>query len=194
MSMKITKRILYGNEATPLKKMIGPNSHNWTLFVRAFEEDDLDVYNMIETVIFHLHESFPNSHRRVVSPPYTVTENGWGEFEALIEIVFKQNLGSITLKHFIVLFNQDKVKKSVVSHVCFDQIIIVNPPEEFVKLTLAPIAPEWKATLKSTSGFQDEKDALKKVQSKLQTELQNLEKEYHTLLSSACKKTNLLTE
>ncbi|ELP92362.1 YEATS domain containing protein, putative [Entamoeba invadens IP1] len=197
MSVKITKRILYGNEATLLKKQILNNTHTWTLFVRAFDDEDLELYNMIEVVIFHLHESFSSPHRRKEQPPFEITENGWGEFEALIEIVFKHNMGSITLKHFIMLFNQDKTKKNYVSHVCFDQVVFINPQEEVFKLLNSPaVYPNWKAgnALKNDDLFLEEKDALKKVQAKLQNELQTVESEYHNLLGLVCKKKNLLTE
>ncbi|EDR25055.1 YEATS domain-containing protein, putative [Entamoeba dispar SAW760] len=186
MSIKITKRVLYGNESTPLKKTVSNNTHNWTLFIRPFNEEDVELFNVIDSVTFHLHESFQNPHRRISQPPYEITEQGWGEFEAVIEISFKYNLGQITFKHFIILFNQDKTKKSAISHVCYDQFIFINPNEGAVKaLSTKPVLPpNWKQTPKGNNLFSEEKDALKRVQTKLNTTLEKLEKEYHQQLSS----------
>ena len=60
---KITKRFLYGNIATLLKKESAKNTHTWTIFLRPFDDEDVELYNVIECVIFHLHESFTNPHR-----------------------------------------------------------------------------------------------------------------------------------
>jgi hypothetical protein len=43
----------------------------------------------VEEVVFTLHPSFQNPIKTVTSPPFEVTEVGWGEFEAGIKIVFK---------------------------------------------------------------------------------------------------------
>ncbi|KAL7718242.1 YEATS domain-containing protein [Entamoeba marina] len=192
MNTKITKRILYGNTATPLKKTINNNSYSWTLFVQPYDEDDVELYNIIDCVIFHLHESFVSPHRKVSEPPYEITEQGWGEFDALIEIVFKHDLGSITLKHFIVLFSHEKTKKGTMSHICYDQFIFVNPVEEVMKLltTKTTSLINFKGIQRNNLWI-EEKEALKKVQAKLNEELTNLQKDYQSILDSSCRSVNL---
>jgi len=37
-------------------------------------------------VVFHLHNSFQNPLREMTLPPYEVTEQGWGEFEIIVEV------------------------------------------------------------------------------------------------------------
>ena len=131
--MKITKKIIFGNETVPLKRQQNNTStHQWTLFIRPFDESDLSVYNVIDSVTFHLHESFQNSHRKVTQPPFQIIESGWGEFDAVIEVMFKYNLGSITYKHTIILFNQERKAKNAFTHVAFDQLIFINPSDEAI--------------------------------------------------------------
>ena len=48
-----------------------------------------DISYFIEKVTFKLHPSFQQAVREVTSPPFEVTEKGWGEFEATIRIHFK---------------------------------------------------------------------------------------------------------
>ena len=63
------------------------NTHQWTLYLRGPNNEDLSA--CIEKVIFQLHASFPQPLRELTSPPYEVTERGWGEFEAQIRIIWK---------------------------------------------------------------------------------------------------------
>lgn len=61
---------------------------NTILFaVRGPNDEDLSTF--VQEVVFTLHPSFPNPVKTVTSPPFEVTEVGWGEFEAGIRIVFK---------------------------------------------------------------------------------------------------------
>ena len=47
-----------------------------------------EVTFLVLQVQFKLHESFKDSQRTVMKPPYEVTETGWGEFEIIIKIYF----------------------------------------------------------------------------------------------------------
>jgi YEATS family len=55
--------------------------------VRGAQNEDLSVY--VKRVIFTLHPSFEQSVRILETPPYEVTESGWGEFEVSIKLVFR---------------------------------------------------------------------------------------------------------
>lgn len=185
--MKITKRILIGNETNPLKKPI-PNSHThqWRLFFRPFDESDLSLYNVIESVTFHLHESFQNAHRNITQPPFEITENGWGEFEAAIDIQFKYGLNNLQYKHTIVLFNSDKKPKNSLTHTIFDEIIFVNPPEEAAKALLAPpmnVPVDWRSRINEKDCLNEEKEQMKKILANLRNLEKKTEEEYHKTLS-----------
>ena len=59
------------------------------VFVPVRGPNDEDLSTFVEDVVFTLHPSFQNPIKTVSSPPFEVTEVGWGEFEAGIRIVFK---------------------------------------------------------------------------------------------------------
>ena len=188
-NFKASKRILYGNEAFPLKKITTNNTHNWILFLRPYNDNDIELYNVIEYVTFHLHESFANPHRKITQPPYILNENGWGEFEVLIEIQFKFNFGNLFFHHFLMLFSNDKNKKGNISNVSYDELLFINPPLEIRELlSYKPNLPEkWNETPKQINPIQEEKENLNRVLKKMKNELKELEKQYHDVLSEECK-------
>jgi YEATS domain-containing protein 4 len=59
-------------------------THTWTVYLRSPLNQNLG--QIIRKVIFHLHDSFANPNRDVKSPPFELKENGWGEFDILIEV------------------------------------------------------------------------------------------------------------
>lgn len=63
------------------------HTHRWSLYVRG--ADGRDISYAIDKVVFTLHPTIPNNVREVTSHPFEVTETGWGEFEAMISIHFK---------------------------------------------------------------------------------------------------------
>jgi len=69
------------------KKADENNTHQWTLYLRGPNNEDLS--GCIEKVVFQLHASFAQPLREITAPPYEVTERGWGEFEAQIRITWK---------------------------------------------------------------------------------------------------------
>lgn len=77
--------IVYGSIAFYLGKQADEfQSHEWTLFVRGPNQEDLSL--VISKVVFQLHASFSQPVREYTQPPFEVTERGWGEFEAQIRI------------------------------------------------------------------------------------------------------------
>ena len=80
--------ITYGSVAFFLgKKADEYHTHEWTLFLRGPNNEDLS--GVISKVVFQLHASFAQPLREIETPPFTVTEKGWGEFEAQIKIFWK---------------------------------------------------------------------------------------------------------
>ncbi len=65
------------------------HTHKWTLYVRS-PDPTFDISCAISKVIFQLHPSFAQPTREISEPPFEVTETGWGEFEASIRIVWKE--------------------------------------------------------------------------------------------------------
>ena len=80
--------IVYGSVAFYLgKKADEFQTHEWTLYVRGPNQEDLSA--VISKVVFQLHASFAQPIRELANPPFEVTERGWGEFEAQIRILWK---------------------------------------------------------------------------------------------------------
>ena len=80
--------IIYGSIAFHLgKKADEYSTHKWTLYIRGPNGDE-DLSCAIQKVVFQLHPSFPQPVREIASPPFEVTEKGWGEFEAGIRIIW----------------------------------------------------------------------------------------------------------
>ena len=136
--------IVYGSISFSLgKKANEDHTHRWTLYVRGPNNEDLSV--AISKVVFHLHPSFPQPVRELKSPPFEVSEKGWGEFEATIRIVWNDPHERATvLTHFIKLYptpgtdteNKNQSNKSnstqePVLHEFYDEVVFTDPTESF---------------------------------------------------------------
>lgn len=77
------------------KKADEYQTHEWTLFLRGANNEDLSA--VIEKVVFTLHSSFAQPIREFTQPPFEVTEKGWGEFEAQIKIFWQDPNESATV-------------------------------------------------------------------------------------------------
>ena len=81
--------VAYGSVAFYLgKKADEYQTHQWTLFLRGPNNEDLS--GVVSKVVFQLHASFAQPMREILTPPFEVTERGWGEFEAQIKIFWKE--------------------------------------------------------------------------------------------------------
>jgi YEATS domain-containing protein 4 len=70
------------------KRAEGDHTHQWTLYLRGPNNEDLSP--AISKVVFTLHSSFDKRMiQDLTEPPFEVTERGWGEFDALIRIVWR---------------------------------------------------------------------------------------------------------
>ena len=95
--------IVYGSIAFYLgKKADEFSTHRWTLYIRGPNHEDLSV--VISKVIFQLHASFAKPIRELSTPPFEVTECGWGEFEAQIRIIWKDPEEKPTMVRFLVVY------------------------------------------------------------------------------------------
>jgi transcription initiation factor IIF auxiliary subunit len=81
-------------------KYLGSGHYEWTVFVVA--EDT--ILNQIDHVVYTLHPSFPNpvQERRDRDNNFALTAKGWGEFNILAEVVFKDDR-RIRLNHWLEL-------------------------------------------------------------------------------------------
>ncbi|EPS71197.1 hypothetical protein M569_03561, partial [Genlisea aurea] len=124
---------VYGNIAFWLgKKATEFVSHKWTVYVRGATNEDLGV--VIKRVVFQLHSSFNNPTRVVDSPPFELSESGWGEFEIAITLHFHSDVSDkpLHLFHHLKLYPEDEpgpsTKRPVVVE-SYDEIVISEPSE-----------------------------------------------------------------
>lgn len=115
-------------------------THKWTFYIRGPNDEDLSL--IVSKVAFILHPSFEVPIKEIFSPPFEVTEYGWGEFDAGVRIFWHDtDEQPVDLKHFIKLYHTDAVsstintKKPVVSE-AYDEIIFTDPTNEFNRLLM----------------------------------------------------------
>lgn len=134
--VEICAPIVYGTTAFWLgKKASETQSHKWTVYVRGASNEDLGV--IIKRVVFQLHPSFENPMRVAESPPFELSESGWGEFEIGISIFFHNDVceKQLDLFHHLKLYSSDdtgpqSMKKPVVVET-YDEIVFPEPSAEF---------------------------------------------------------------
>ncbi|KAA8536029.1 hypothetical protein F0562_028507 [Nyssa sinensis] len=134
--VEISVPIVYGSMAFWLgKKASEYQSHRWVVYVRGATNEDIGV--VIKRAVFQLHASFNNPIRVVESPPFELTESGWGEFEIAITLHFHSDVCDKTLLlfHHLKLYPEDEsgpmsTKKPVVVE-SYDEICFNEPSEGF---------------------------------------------------------------
>ncbi|OAY57524.1 transcription initiation factor TFIID subunit 14b isoform X2 [Manihot esculenta] len=151
--MEISVPLVHGTIAFYLgRKASESQSHKWTVYVRGATNEDLGV--VIKRVVFQLHPSFNNPTRVVDSPPFELSECGWGEFEIVITLVFHNDVcdKQLDLYHNLKLYPEDETgpqstKKPVVVE-SYNEIVFPDPSENFlarVKNHPAVIVPRLPA-------------------------------------------------
>lgn len=154
-NISVSLPILYGNSAKKLapekrtERTPVDHTHEWTVFLKP-ALNNIDLTPLIKKVTFKLHETYENSVRSVESPPYQVTETGWGEFEIVIKIHFHSGaeLG-ISEKNFQIFhalklhpYNPQAPQRDngEVHSVLFDELVFQEPTEAaFEILTNKPL-------------------------------------------------------
>lgn len=102
--VQVVKPIVYGNVAWYIGEDDGGHTHQWTVYLKPYDNEDMSVY--VKRVQFRLDDSFENSIRVCREPPYEVTERGWGEFNVIIKIIFQDsNVSPVTIRHWLKLFH-----------------------------------------------------------------------------------------
>ena len=101
----VTKPVIVGSVAYWLGKRADESkSHEWTIHVRTLDADE-DPGLWIKKVVFHLHPTLVPPTRVVETPPFEVTDQGWGEFEVQIEIYFHDASDKpLPLTHLLKLY------------------------------------------------------------------------------------------
>ncbi|GAA5896858.1 YEATS domain-containing protein YAF9 [Sporobolomyces salmoneus] len=119
--VSVYRPIIYGNSTTLLteqERQGTDHTHRWTVGIRSAASlarlnshpnhqiggaDDLSY--MIKKVTFKLYETYKNPLRTIESPPFEVTETGWGEFDIIIKIFFQPEASEkpLTLNHHLKL-------------------------------------------------------------------------------------------
>ncbi|CAL1385094.1 unnamed protein product [Linum trigynum] len=135
--VEISVPIVYGNIAFWLgKKANEYQSHKWTVYVRGATNEDTS--GVIKKVVFQLHSSFNNPTRVVESPPFELSEQGWGEFEIAITLHFHSDVCEkpLSLYHQLKLYPEDEstslsIKKPVVVE-SYDELVFPEPSESFL--------------------------------------------------------------
>ncbi|KAI9193437.1 yeats family-domain-containing protein [Polychytrium aggregatum] len=135
----LERPLVYGTQATLINRKETPDApedhtHRWTVFVRGPYGEDISTF--VKKVQFKLHESFDPPVRSLESPPFEITETGWGEFEIAIKIFFHDATEKpekpITFFHPLQLYHKDETagpKKPVIVE-NFEVIVIQDPLEE----------------------------------------------------------------
>ncbi|KAL4577704.1 hypothetical protein LXL04_013815 [Taraxacum kok-saghyz] len=153
--LEICVPIAYGTMSFWLgRKATETQSHVWTVCVRGAKNEDLGV--IIKKVVFQLHPSFRDSKRVIDTPPFELTERGWGEFEIAISIFFHDDVSDkqLDLFHHLKLYSEVEhgplsTKKPVIVE-SYDEIVFPNPSEKLlarVQNHPAVIVPRVPATL-----------------------------------------------
>ncbi|XP_077220794.1 transcription initiation factor TFIID subunit 14b-like [Tasmannia lanceolata] len=153
--VEISIPIVYGTISFWLgKKASEYHSHKWTVYVRGATNEDLSV--VIKRVVFQLHPSFNNPTRVVESPPFELSETGWGEFEIAITLFFHNDVcdKQLDLYHHLKLYPEDEsgtqsIKKPVVIE-SYDEVVFSEPTEAFyarVRNHPVAIVPRLPSTL-----------------------------------------------
>lgn len=133
----IEKELIFSHLARRLAKQTQFKTHHWEIFLYSPTGEDLSKW--IDCVTFRLHESFERPERPMTHEPYRVSEDGWGEFEARIDIAPKNTI-PITLVHNITFPPQNSVKPCIIERKRM-KIVFRNPaPLLYEGLTTAPFA------------------------------------------------------
>jgi len=97
-------------------------------------------------VVYHLHQSFDEPIREVASYPFELSESGWGEFDMMIRLVFRDpSQAPLDIMHHLKLYPTDgsqmAIGQAVVSEF-YDEIVIEQPSESMYQLVAnAPELP-----------------------------------------------------
>lgn len=221
--MSISRPIVYGNTAVPLPdsertdKTPPDHTHKWTIFVRdpnyadgktPNKKDNTnggDLSYFIKKVVFKLHDTYPQPSRSIETPPFELTETGWGEFEIAVKIYFSSeaNEKNVATYHHLKLhpYGEEAQQKSkenggLVESYLYDELVFNEPTEAmFEILTSRPgaVLPAKKSeTVKYST--QAESEELDRLSSGLESVYQQVQKTKDTIQKLETEKKRLEDE
>jgi hypothetical protein len=120
----IEKTVTIGHLARRLAKATEQKTHHWELFLYSPTGEDLSKW--ITKVVFHLHPSFVPAERVTDREPYRTQDDGWGEFEATVELFPKAAIPfGLTWQ---ISFPAPNSKKGALIERRHQLIVFRNPP------------------------------------------------------------------
>lgn len=138
--VQVMKPIVYGSIAQRVDTDWNEHTHQWTVYLKSYDNEDMSVY--IKRVLFKLDDTYANPIRVCNSPPYEVTETGWGEFEIIIKVLFQDsNEKPLTIRHFLSLFERRILKMGSnlpVESEVYDEIVFQDPTVKMHRLLSNP--------------------------------------------------------
>jgi len=129
--------------------------YEWVVSVRSAEDPLRDLSPWIASVEFTLHSSFLIPKRLISQQPFSVREEGWGEFPVGIKINFAiQGIPSIVVSHQLKLLAP--VVNGFTVNERYDQICIATPSGWQPPLGLPPLTMPLDPILSQfMTSFQD---------------------------------------
>lgn len=137
---------MFGSIAKPFEDGNRPpdinedHTHKWSVFVKGVDGEDISYW--LKKVQFKLHETYPDSLRTLESPPFEVTETGWGEFEVQIKLYFvaEANEKPQNLYHGLKLHpygadaESQRARKDPIVSQHYEEVLFNEPVEVFYDL------------------------------------------------------------
>mmetsp|Transcript_53095 Transcript_53095/g.126329 ORF Transcript_53095/g.126329 Transcript_53095/m.126329 type:complete len:240 (+) Transcript_53095:24-743(+) len=184
----VTVPFAYGSIAFWQGKRAGEfQTHKWHIYLRGANNEDLTP--LIERVIFQLHPSFNNPTRVIDQAPFHVSELGWGEFEVIIRVFFRDGPETgIELRHHLALFpktGEPSMKRPVVAE-RHDEFVFNQPTDQLlshihlVNSRLVNAGPAWAQIEPHFSPVNEHEELLRiqAAQQRVHAEAQMLKEEY----------------
>jgi hypothetical protein len=120
----LEKTLTIGHLARRLTKPTDQKTHHWELFLYSPTGEDLAKW--ITKVTFRLHPSFVPADRVTTQEPYRTQDDGWGEFEAQVDVYPKCSV-CFTLVCQIT-FPAPNSKKPALLERREERVVFRNPP------------------------------------------------------------------
>eukprot|EP00118_Oscarella_pearsei_P026731 m.898 g.898 ORF g.898 m.898 type:complete len:516 (+) comp5106_c0_seq1:62-1609(+) len=108
-------------------------THDWCCWVRGDKHPD--IHHFVEKVVFHLHESFPKPRRVVKQPPYEIRECGFGSFDMLVDVYFRNKDEPRMVRYTYDLCLPERGQPPIHAP-RREMLTFSNPPSEFSKRLL----------------------------------------------------------
>lgn len=105
---------------------------------------------MIKKVTFKLYETYKNPLRTIESPPFEVTETGWGEFDIIIKVFFQPEASEkpLTLNHHL------KLHPWPVDPILYAQPSLIQDPNAAAAATTSPTTASTTSAAAAAVGEQ----------------------------------------